>query len=286
MCNPEIWLVKDWNSCKCPNGSHLELIASKPICVSNYGDLECEWDLPALAIKWPSVMTWVQVGNLNWNDWTPIKAYWKNVNYTTNLKACQWTCPKDYVYDDVTNTCKLPRLGECWSQHWLVVNFNSLNKSDLCKGWSSAVEYNELEFNYFFNEKFQFYPEEIKTNPIRYLATWTCEWFNSDPKYSASCYAYIRWEATQGQCSPNYVGDEVHPQCAPIGNCTPLKNCPPYMHEKEPWTIVVEDLRDNRTPHWWTWKCPGAFWWNPAMCNFCDKDYSWWSTKKGCTKTK
>ncbi len=289
ICNPKIWFVKAWKSCKCPDDSHLELIGGQPRCISNTADLVCTGTLWSYAIKWASLAKWVSAWTLEWNNWEARKMSWTYVNTTPDkLGACEWTCPKDYTRDG--NDCKPPVVGECWRSNWkLVDSLSTSNMTDLCysTNWVSGFTLlsNEIEINYFVDGVFQFH-HGYYAYPAKYLAIWTCNWYNNDPKYSASCFAYVKWEAINGQCWPEYIGDEVQPKCKYTpNNCIEGKNCPPYMEDKRPKTIAVE-LRDNITPHWWTRKCPGTFWWNVAMCNFCDKDYSWWTTKKGCTKTK
>ena len=288
ICNPAIWLVKSWKTCKCPDGSHLELVDGNPSCISNIGDLECTWAaLWALAIRWPSLATWVSVGTLNWNDWTERKVTWNYVAWKENLKlkACERTCPEDYIRD--WNDCKLPPLWVCGSKNGQIVD--SLWNNELCQNQELWYEgFNKIEINYFHNSMFQFYPSNgLFANPIRYLLTWTCKWYKWKQEYNASCYAFVKWELKNWQCWPEYNAlGEVQPNCQYVANnCDVTKSCPPVMGAEKPQTIRVE-LYDNVSPHWWKWKCPGTFWWNPALCTFCDEWYSWWTHKSGCTKTK
>ncbi len=288
ICNPKIWFVKDWKSCKCPTDSHLELIGGQPRCISNTADLVCTGTLWSYAIKWASLAKWVSAWTLEWNKWVARKMSWTYVNTTPDkLGACEWTCPKDYTRDG--DDCTPPAVGKCGSKNWQLVD--SLNPSDLCSSdkWYAGFDLisNEIEINYFVDGVFQFH-HGYYAYPARYLAIWTCKWYNNDPKYSASCFAYVKWEAIKWQCWPEYIGDEVHPKCkyTPKNNCTEGKNCPPVVEDKQPETIRVDELIDNTSPHWWIWKCPGTFWWDSTRCMFCDNEYSWWTYRKGCTKTK
>jgi len=293
ICNPSIWLVKSWNTCKCPDDSHLELVDGNPSCISNIGDLECTWAaLWALAIKWPSLATWVSVGTLNWNDWTERKVTWNYVNWKENLKlkACERTCPEDYIRD--WNDCKLPPLWVCGSKNGQIVD--SLWNNELCQDpelWSEGFK--RIEINYYFDNKFQFYPglPNLSTNPIKYLATWTCKWYKWKSKYSASCYAFIKWEPGKAQCPSESQWRDASGSAKAMclydttNNCKEGLNCPPVVNERAIDKVIKDDSidLDNVSPHWLLWSCPGTFWAAPTPCHSCDSRYNWWVKKWGCT---
>ena len=293
-CNPIIWLVKDWSSCKCPTGSHLELIVWEPKCVSNRGDLACTGVLWWFAIKWSPIATWVSAGTLEWNNWVARSLSWTYVNKSPeSLGACEWTCPEDYEWDGANN-CKLPTIGQCGTKNWKLVD--SLTAADLCSAGSSAgftSLSDEIEINYYFNNAFQFYPSSsILTNSAKYLAIWTCKWFGWKPEYSANCFAYVKWEAKRAECPDETewrdASGKAQAKCIydTPNNCKDGLNCPPIVNKQDIDKVIRDssiDL-DNVLPHWLQWNCPGTFSWNPTACHSCDSGYSWWVRWWGCTK--
>ena len=295
ICNPKIWLVKDWSSCKCPNGSHLESIGGQPRCVSDIADVACTGTLWSFAIKWDSIARWVSAGTLNWNNWEAKKYSWTYVNKpVANLGACEWTCPEDYSFDGVNN-CTPPAVGNCGPKNWKLVD--NLSTSDLC---ATSMWYNgftnlagEIEINYYVNWVFQFYPSNtLLTNPAKYLAIWTCKWYNWKPQYSSTCFAYVKWEAKKAQCPGEGqwrdASGKAQASCVydTPNNCKEGLNCPPVMNKQDVDKVIKDESidLDNVLPHWLMWNCPGTFWKEPTPCHSCDAGYSWWKARWGCTE--
>ena len=293
ICNPKIWLVKDWASCKCPNGSHLESISGQPRCVSDIADVACTGTLWSFAIKWDSIARWVSAGTLNWNNWEAKKYSWTYVNKpVANLGACEWTCPEDYTFDGVNN-CTPPAVGKCGPSNWKLVD----TLTDLCAPGSTFGGFTnlagEIEINYYVNRVFQFYPSNtLLTNPAKYLAIWTCKWYNWKPKYDANCFAYVKWEAKKAQCPGEGqwrdASGKAQASCVydTPNNCKEGLNCPPVMDKKDVDKVIKDESidLDNKLPHWLMWNCPGTFWKEPTPCHSCDAGYSWWNSRWGCTE--
>jgi hypothetical protein len=112
-CNSEIWLVKDWKTCKCPDGSHLELFDWKPKCVSNIMNMVCQWELWVNAIRGKTIFTGAS-WNWTWNNWVRSQKKWTYSSKSSDmLWICEWTCP--YGYKQNGNDCTPILIWECSS---------------------------------------------------------------------------------------------------------------------------------------------------------------------------
>ena len=298
ICNPSMWLIKDGKSCRCPDNSHMELVAGKPKCVANIADLPCEGEISPLAIRWAPLAKWVSAWTLVWNNWKAKSVSWTYVSNNpapASLGACEWTCPEDYELDPVTNDCKHPTLGKCGAKNWKLVD--SLSVSDLCDtnlwygGFTTLSD--EIEINYYVGNKFIYYPPTgLITNSAKYLAIWTCKWYEWKPQYDGACFAYVKWEAKRAQCPGEGewrdASGKAQAKCVydTPNNCKENLNCPPVENKQDVDKVIKEptiDL-DNVLPHWLMWTCPGTFWWDPTACHSCDSGYSWWVARWGCTE--
>lgn len=293
-CNPTIWLVKvkEWDNwrCKCPEGTHLESLGGKAQCVSNKMDVVCAWELWEYAIRGPHIFTWA-VWNGSWTNFAWEQKYWtySDVDDPSKLKACEWTCPHWYQRDEGSNNCRPILVGEC-KFNWTHISSDYTsafwdNPNNLCSkavaGWNINVR--KVYINYYDDKKgtdkehqFQYYPQTSHprsqptsptTNKIKYLVSWTCEWFEYDPKFSASCYAYWDWPEAEGKCDNDRRSDwKANSSCATdFTNCNDYKSCPPIRNEST-----------SSDWHWKTWVCPWVYGWKQSkLCHSCDDGYSW-----------
>ena len=293
-CNPIIWLVKDWDSCKCPDGSHLELLGAQPRCISNNAEIGCSWGpLSSLALRGsPYKKIW---GTANWYNFTWNLAYWTYTTNSSDLWKAQFSCPTDYSQDGYK--CKTPLYGECGSINWTSVESISKNDSSLCSNGTKYADYTEVEIKYFGDDnKFQFFPlNTIQTNENKYLVTWTCKWKDNKPEYSASCYAYKKWTSKPGKCPTNSrdTNGKALIKCdTDFSVCKDKRSCPTiqntgftkYVDLRNEFNIVpaYNNIEDN----WKYWSCPWVFWWKSADCHSCDKNTSWSERRHWCTLDK
>ncbi len=297
-CNPTIWLVKvkEWDNwrCKCPEGTHLESLGGKAQCVSNKMDVVCAWELWEYAIRGPHIFTWA-VWNGSWTNFAWEQKYWtySDVDDPSKLKACEWTCPHWYQQDGDSNNCKPILLGKCSSINWTHISsdYNSSfwdSPSNLCAPGKYVAGANlhltKVHINYYVGTDpadFQFYPtysNAVNTNKAKYLITWTCEWFEYDPKFSASCYAYWDWQSDDGQCKNDVRSDGIAQAVCDTNfdNCNVYRSCPPIRDEKA-----------SADWHWKTWVCPWVFGWKKSWpCHSCDETYVWDASEGKCVSDK
>ena len=293
-CNSEIWLVKDWKTCKCPDGSHLELVDWKPKCVSNIMNMVCQWELWVNAIRGKTIFTGAS-WNWTWNNWVRSQKKWTYSSKSSDmLWICEWTCP--YGYKQNGNDCTPILIWECSSAvNWKVVgsSFSSWNsESSLCSKGTLKSAAVRVQVDYHDSTKdpeFQFYPQPYlwsgdwkpsspNTNRIKYAVSWVCEWYGKNPQFSALCYAYQAWIPADGKCDNDQrSGVTAIAKCATdFTNCNTVKSCPPIWDEKK-----TSDW------HWKTWICPWVFGWNPSSsCHSCDETYDWDFSEKKCVKDK
>ncbi len=290
-CNPIIWLVKDWDSCRCPDGSHLELLGAQPRCISNEAEIGCSWGpLSSLALRGsPYKKIW---GTANWYNFTWNLAYWTYTPNSSDLWEAQFSCPTDYSKDGYK--CKTPLYGECGSINWTSQKSINENSSSLCSKGTKA-DYTEVEIKYFGDgNNFQFFPlNTIQTNKNKYLVTWTCKWKDNKPEYSASCYAYKKWTSKPGKCPKNSrdTNGKALIKCeTDFSVCSKDKSCPPiqntgftkYVDLRNEFKVDV--VKGNDENNWKHWSCPWVFWWESEDCHSCDEWTSWSRSGQWCTK--